>query len=145
MCGIAGWSRAAGVNDSLVQLDAMTSAIAHRGPDDRGTFADAGEGIAIGHVRLSIIDLSNAGHQPMPSDDGSVTLAFNGELYNYKELRHELEESGRAFHSRSDTEVAANAFATGDRRPWSALWACSPLRPGSRIRGDSCSRATRRA
>lgn len=111
MCGIAGWSRAAGPSDDLAQLEAMTSAIAHRGPDDRGTFANAVEGIAIGHVRLSIIDLSNAGHQPMSSDDGSVVLAFNGELYNYKELRHELEASGCAFRSRSDTEVVANALA----------------------------------
>ena len=111
MCGIAGWSRTGRWDGGLSQLDAMTAAIAHRGPDDHGTYSEAAAGIALGHVRLSIIDLSAAGHQPMASDDGTVVLAFNGELYNYQELRRELEALGRAFRSRSDTEVAVNALA----------------------------------
>lgn len=111
MCGIAGWSRARHWDGGLSQLNAMTAAIAHRGPDDHGTYCDTAAGIALGHVRLSIIDLSAAGHQPMASDDGTVVLAFNGELYNYRELRRELEALGRTFRSRSDTEVAVNALA----------------------------------
>lgn len=111
MCGIAGWSRPGHPAEDLSQLSAMTNAIAHRGPDDHGVFTRAEDGVALGHVRLSIIDLSSGGHQPMASDDASVVLAFNGELYNFKALRRELEALGRNFRSHSDTEVAVNALA----------------------------------
>ncbi len=82
----------------------MIEAIHHRGPDDRGVFLQAG--VALAHARLSIIDLSPAGHQPMANDDGSVQIIFNGEIYNYKMLREGLERSGKhRFKSHSDTEV----------------------------------------
>ena len=111
MCGIAGWQLAPGRTRDVAQLRAMATAIAHRGPDDHGEFVDAAAGVALAHRRLSIIDLTAAGHQPMAMDDGSVVLAFNGELYNYVELKRELEALGRTFRSRSDTEVMLVALA----------------------------------
>jgi asparagine synthase (glutamine-hydrolysing) len=111
MCGIAGWSLFGGESRELSQLEAMCAAIAHRGPDDAGVFSDAAAGIALGFRRLSIIDLSAGGHQPMASAGGFVVLVFNGELYNYLELKRELESLGHAFRSRSDTEVAVTALA----------------------------------
>ena len=111
MCGIAGWSLDGGDVRELSELGAMSAAIAHRGPDDQGTFADAAAGIALDFRRLRIIDLSEGGHQPMASADGSVVLIFNGELYNYLELKRELESLGRVFKSRSDAEVVLVALA----------------------------------
>jgi len=101
MCGIAGY---AGTHrpDLLVP---MCDAMAHRGPDDAGTWSDASAGVGLGHRRLSIIDLSAAGHQPMQSSDGSVWIAYNGETYNFQEHRDRLEQDGYPFRSRSDTEV----------------------------------------
>ena len=87
MCGIAGWSLGEGRVRKLSELGAMSAAIAHRGPDDQGVFADAEAGIALAFRRLSIIDLSAAGHQPMTTTDSAVVLVFNGELYNYLELK----------------------------------------------------------
>jgi asparagine synthase (glutamine-hydrolysing) len=89
-------------------LAAMTRSIAHRGPDDSGTFVRGPVGL--GQVRLSIIDLSAAGHQPMHSDDGSVTLVYNGEVYNFPALRRELEGRGARFTGRSDTEVVLRGY-----------------------------------
>ena len=89
----------------------MAEALSHRGPDDQGTYFDDGAGVALAHRRLSIIDLTTGGHQPMIASDNSVVLAFNGELYNFIALKRELEALGRSFHSRSDTEVAVNALA----------------------------------
>ena len=111
MCGIAGWYLKDGQSRDLSQLADMSLAIAHRGPDDQGTYADEPAGIALAHRRLSIIDLSAAGHQPMSTTSGSVTLAFNGELYNFLVLRQELESLGWTFRSQSDTEVVLNALA----------------------------------
>ncbi len=87
----------------------MARALSHRGPDDGGTFVDGAFGM--GHRRLSIIDLSPAGHQPMLTADGEIAIAFNGEIYNFELLRRELEALGACFRSRSDTEVALQAFA----------------------------------
>jgi len=101
---------AAGNGRELAQLDAMADAIAHRGPDDQGRFVDQDAGIALAHRRLSILDLTEAGHQPMATVDGSVVLIFNGELYNYRDLKRELEMLGHVFRSRSDTEVALGAL-----------------------------------
>lgn len=106
MCGIAG---IVGRADQAL-INAMTEALAHRGPDDGGTFTLARDQVALGHRRLSIIDRSPAGHQPMTSASGRFTLVYNGELYNYRELRQELEQSGHAFRSRSDTEVLLTAY-----------------------------------
>lgn len=102
MCGIAG-SWLPDVNDAAITR-ALRS-LAHRGPDDQGTYHDADSGVVLAHTRLSIIDLSPAGHQPMLSRDGQVALTYNGEIYNYAELRVDLEATGVGFHGHSDTEV----------------------------------------
>jgi len=113
MCGIAGFfesSRNRGVDECEEIVQRMTSALAHRGPDDEGTWTDADAGMALGHRRLAILDLSAEGHQPMHSADGRYVLTFNGEIYNFQELRRELENSGQGFRGHSDTEVMLAAF-----------------------------------
>lgn len=108
MCGIYGW-----INDASAspqQLDRMGKLIAHRGPDDRGQYFSASGRVALGHNRLSIIDLSDAGHQPMISDDSQVIVVFNGEIYNFKTLREELVSLGHTFRSRCDTEVLLHGY-----------------------------------
>jgi asparagine synthase (glutamine-hydrolysing) len=105
MCGISGWFLKEGMTRNDAHLEAMAEAIAHRGPDDRGYYYAYEHGVALAHNRLSIIDLSPAGHQPMASEDGQYVLSYNGELYNFQQLRTELEALGHTFHSRSDTEV----------------------------------------
>jgi asparagine synthase (glutamine-hydrolysing) len=87
------------------------AAMAHRGPDDAGKLVDAAAGLAIGHNRLSIIDLSPGGHQPMVNAGNGDILSFNGEIYNFRELRRELKAKGYRFQSQSDTEVLLHAFA----------------------------------
>jgi asparagine synthase (glutamine-hydrolysing) len=89
-------------------FEAAVSALAHRGPDDSGFFLNSEAGVAVGHTRLSILDLSPLGHQPMAS--GQVVLAFNGEIYNFRELRVELEAAGHVFRGQSDTEVLLNLY-----------------------------------
>jgi asparagine synthase (glutamine-hydrolysing) len=107
MCGIAGI-----FGSSMPAIAAaMSAAIAHRGPDDEGLFADAAEGIALAHRRLSIIDVSACGHQPMSYAGGRYTIVFNGEIYNFAKIRHELENLGHRFVSHSDTEVVLAAYA----------------------------------
>jgi asparagine synthase (glutamine-hydrolysing) len=101
MCGIAGY---AGLHRPEL-LEPMCAAMAHRGPDDAGTWCDAEAGVGLGHRRLSIIDLSPAGHQPMASADGSVWISYNGELYDFAEHRARLARGGYPFRSQSDTEV----------------------------------------
>ncbi len=108
MCGIAGFLSPPGrfgadALDDLARL-ACTS-LAHRGPDDEGTWIDAEAGVALAFRRLAIIDLSADGHQPMLSADGRFVIVYNGEIYNYRELRRELEAAGARFRSQSDTEV----------------------------------------
>jgi asparagine synthase (glutamine-hydrolysing) len=88
----------------------MADQIRHRGPDDRGTFADAAHGLALEHLRLSIIDLSPAGHQPMLNEDGTVVLIFNGEIYNFQGLREQLLSAGHRFISRTDSEVIVHGY-----------------------------------
>jgi asparagine synthase (glutamine-hydrolysing) len=88
----------------------MANRIVHRGPDDRGYYFDSEHRVAFAHNRLSIIDLSAAGHQPMSSEDGLFVLSYNGELYNFLELRTELEGLGHRFTSNSDTEVLLRSF-----------------------------------
>jgi asparagine synthase (glutamine-hydrolysing) len=104
MCGIAGFIG----NGSGKELEAMSREIAHRGPDDSGAYL--GNGVGLAFRRLSIIDLSPAGHQPMWSKDKSIAIIFNGEIYNYRELRVQLEKSGTAFVSHSDTEVLLELY-----------------------------------
>ena len=110
MCAIGGWllDPQARMDQAL---DRMMAAMAHRGPDDTGRFVDAAAGVALGHNRLSIIDLSPGGHQPMVNPDNGDVLTFNGEIYNFRELRRELEAKGYRFRSQSDTEVLLHAFA----------------------------------
>lgn len=109
MCGITGLINLNGAPVSPVVLKKMTDAIAHRGPDGEGHWIDGGVGL--GHRRLSIIDLSPAGHQPMISTDHRYVLSYNGEIYNYRELRAELEAAGFWFRSKTDSEVVLHALA----------------------------------
>ena len=114
MCGIAGFidlrCRTSGERlDSLAA--AMAETLRHRGPDDGGTWSDAEAGVALANRRLAIRDLSAAGHQPMLSDDGRYVLVYNGEIYDTRPLRAELEEYGYRFRGASDTEVLLNACA----------------------------------
>jgi asparagine synthase (glutamine-hydrolysing) len=108
MCGIAGLLLGAGKPVSPVTLKRMTDAIAHRGPDGEGSFIDGPCGL--GHRRLAIIDLSPAGRQPMATPDGRYVISYNGEVYNFNELRVELEALGHQFHSRTDSEVVLKAM-----------------------------------
>lgn len=108
MCGIAGVVPRDGSRPSEEVLDSMAQAIAHRGPDGQGLKVFAGCGLA--HRRLAIIDLSTSASQPMSSPDGRLSVVFNGEIYNFKELRLELEAAGRAFTTQSDTEVILAAY-----------------------------------
>lgn len=108
MCGIAGLFHTNGAPVSPVVLKRMTDVIAHRGPDGEGHYIDGGLGL--GHRRLSIIDLSAAGRQPMASEDGRYVIVYNGEVYNFGELRVELEAKGYRFRSRTDSEVVLKAL-----------------------------------
>ncbi len=98
------------IKDRASKLKAMQEALAHRGPDDKGAFFSPSYQASITHTRLSIIDLSDGGHQPMTSDDQRYTIAFNGEIFNYKKLRTQMELEGEQFNSRSDTEVILRLF-----------------------------------
>jgi len=114
MCGIAGVfdpARATNEDDLRAVAAAMADTLAHRGPDDHDTWVDAAEGIAFGHRRLAIIDLSPTGRQPMTSADGRYTVAYNGELYNHRELRAELVKLGARLRGSSDTEVLVESIA----------------------------------
>ncbi len=91
-------------------IDAMTDSLTHRGPDDRGTWLDGSLGVALGHRRLSVVDLSPAGHQPMISSDGRYVIVYNGEVYSTAEIRVELEKKGILFRGHSDTEVILEGF-----------------------------------
>jgi asparagine synthase (glutamine-hydrolysing) len=109
MCGIAGIFDTR-QRPEAATLDRMLDVLVHRGPDGSGTYFDGG--VALGHRRLSIIDISNAGAQPMEYADSRYAITYNGEVYNYVELREELEQLGYAFRSHSDTEVLLAAYAS---------------------------------
>ena len=114
MCGICGFVEVGGRStpaalESLV--GAMNATLAHRGPDGSGHWVHAPAGVALGHRRLAIIDVSASGSQPMLSRDGCIALSFNGEIYNYRALRRDLEAEGVQFRGSSDTEVLAEALA----------------------------------
>ncbi len=120
MCGIAGlldpgWS---GTAEELARLArAMARPLAHRGPDDEGTWCDGEAGVGFGHRRLAVIDLSPAGHQPMVSADGRWVAVYNGECYNAAELRAALPDRGRGLRGHCDTEVVVEAVAAWGLRP----------------------------
>ena len=128
MCGFAGFigsSGPAATRESAVR--AMIEAIRHRGPDDSGTWVDENSGLALGHRRLSIIDLSPAGHQPMISAPGRFVIAFNGEIYNFEELRCQLTKANAApdWRGHSDTEVLLAAIEAWGIAP--ALQRCAGM------------------
>ena len=104
MCGIAGFIG----NGDRGDLEKMVAAIKHRGPDDKGVFL--ADGIGLAHARLSIIDLSERGRQPMFNDDKSVGVIFNGEIYNFKKLRERLTKRGYKFKSNTDTEAIIRLY-----------------------------------
>jgi asparagine synthase (glutamine-hydrolysing) len=107
MCGIAGWVSCASVRPDEALLRRMCNAIHHRGPDSEGLFID--DQVALGARRLSIIDLTT-GDQPVRSADGAVTIVFNGEIYNFQDVRAELEAMGHQFHTQGDTEVVVQGY-----------------------------------
>lgn len=109
MCGIAGLLGGHNL-DLRPVIASMVRSIRYRGPDDAGDWVDPGAGVALGHARLSILDLSSEGHQPMKSAAGRYRLSYNGEIYNFVELRAELERAGAAFRGHSDTEVMLAAI-----------------------------------
>lgn len=113
MCGFAGFLQRVPTLEAHAMepvVRRMADTLAHRGPDDRGTWADPQAGIALGHRRLSVIDLSPEGHQPMASVTGRFLIAYNGEIYNFRDLRKELNAAGVAWRGYSDTEVMLAGF-----------------------------------
>jgi len=107
MCGIVGYSSPSTDPEAAAWLEAAVAALRHRGPDGTGTHIH--RDVALGHTRLAIIDLEG-GHQPMCTASGSIGITYNGELYNFKELRGDLEAKGHAFRTHSDTEVILAAY-----------------------------------
>ncbi len=124
MCGIAGFVESPHVaapfrdDEARALVHAMCRAIRHRGPDDEGTLVEPG--LALGMRRLSIIDVSS-GHQPIDNEDGSVSIVFNGEIYNFRELRETLEREGHRFYTRTDTEVIVHAYEQWGRGAFAKL------------------------
>ena len=111
MCGITGyWVRDCQPDAWLRDLPGAVQSLRQRGPDDSGTWVRTGGGVAFGHTRLSILDLSELGRQPMVSDDGDLVMVFNGEIYNFAEIRAELEKCGHHFRSSGDSEVVLAAL-----------------------------------
>lgn len=108
MCGIAGYIDLSGAPATLANIQRMTDALSHRGPDGEGHWLD--KQLAFGHRRLAIIDLTAAGNQPVLSQDGRYALIYNGEVYNFRELKRELLKSGYVFHSETDSEVVLYAL-----------------------------------
>jgi len=108
MCGIVAVLGRRGQHVPVSTVEAAAATLQHRGPDDKGTYVS--QEVAFGFRRLSIIDTSRAGHQPMSTDDGDLTIVFNGEIYNYVELKAELTSLGHRFRSTSDTEVLLTAY-----------------------------------
>ena len=110
MCGIAGFISKNSFHRLEASLPESLLTLSHRGPNDSGLFFDEKYGIGLGHRRLSVIDLSPAGRQPMVGDDGRVRIVYNGEVYNFKEIRKTLKEKGHAFRTGTDTEVVLKAY-----------------------------------
>ena len=125
MCGICGIINFNNLPVSKEPILNMMRIMKHRGPDDEGVFFE--NNVGLGFVRLSIIDLTPAGHQPMLSDDGRFVLVFNGEIYNYLELREELQKAGVSFHTNTDSEVLLKAYIHWGEscfHRFNGMWAC---------------------
>ncbi|MGI0483746.1 asparagine synthase (glutamine-hydrolyzing), partial [Geminocystis sp. CENA526] len=111
MCGIGGILTSSAFRDSLDTLiHKVRSSLTHRGPDDQGTYINPTKNVAFAHTRLSILDLSSAGHQPMSTEDERYWITFNGEIYNFQEIRSNLEKQGEIFKSHTDTEVILKLY-----------------------------------
>ena len=112
MCGICGKVNFNGGEVSRELITEMSSRLSHRGPDAEGIYVKHGTtaSVGLGHKRLSIIDLSQAGVQPMSNEDKSVWMVFNGEIYNFQELRQDLESQGHRFNSQTDCEVVIHLY-----------------------------------
>jgi len=112
MCGIAGYKNLTNKQEQIQEqlLHAMQQSIVHRGPDGHGIWKSDIYQIGFAHRRLSIIDLSDAGSQPMTDEYQSIVICFNGEIYNYKKLRAKLEARGHLFRSKTDTEVLVHGY-----------------------------------
>jgi len=111
VCGVTGFINYNNpIKNMQIVVHRMNDQLAHRGPDDRGIWVDEQAGIALGHPRLSIIDVSCEGRQPMISESGRYVIAYNGEVYNFQKLKKELQIKGHIFRSHSDTEVMLAAF-----------------------------------
>jgi asparagine synthase (glutamine-hydrolysing) len=119
MCRIVGRVLRDGKNNFVEGLSLMLRSVAHGGPDDEGTYFD--EKVALGHRRLSIIDLSKGGHQPMLTEAKDIVISFNGEIYNYQELKKELEADGITFQTKTDTEVILKAYQKWDTHAFDKL------------------------
>jgi asparagine synthase (glutamine-hydrolysing) len=152
MCGICGKINFNHQEIHTTLVERMCRSFSYRGPDDEGIYiskvTDSGarqqSGVGLGHQRLSIIDLSDAGRQPMSNEDGTIWIVYNGEIYNYRELADELKKKGHQFKSNTDTEVVLHlyeeegpnavnrlngmfAFAIWDEKI-NRLWICRPHR-----------------
>jgi len=126
MCGIAGIVNFRGRAVNQVEIERLTDLVAHRGPDGAGHWFSAERNVALGHRRLAIIDPGAGGYQPMLSQDGRHVIVFNGEIYNFLELRRELEAQGEKFRTQSDTEVilaAWRAWQEGMLSRFNGMWA----------------------
>jgi len=125
MCGLAGFAG----EGSVLQLGRMAASLHRRGPDDEGFFTTRNVGFAF--RRLSVIDLET-GHQPVANEDGTIHAMLNGEIYNFKELRSELQVGGHRFKTGSDSEVMSMPTSIGAMNAFQNSTACSPLRCGIR-------------
>ena len=136
MCGLVGWLAPPGSDSTELDaaVDRMSATLVHRGPDDAGRWTDAAAGVGLGFRRLSILDLSPTGHQPMLSADGRYACVFNGEVYNHRDLRAELEGRGARFRGTSDTEVIVEAAAAyGAEATVGRLWGMFALALWDRV------------
>ena len=121
MCGLGGYMLSQAQFPTQNILETIINQILHRGPDGQGVYENRNHKIGLAHTRLSIQDLSSNGHQPMINENGTVVLVYNGELYNFKELRSELEKKGKKFKSHSDTEVLLNLYLNEGQKMLSKL------------------------
>ena len=111
MCGICGLLKLPGQKPiSRDMLQQMSDLISHRGPDDAGTYVSPNADIGLANRRLSIIDPSDSGRQPFTNEDGNIWVVYNGETYNYAEMRSYLQDRGHSFHSNTDTEIIAHLY-----------------------------------
>src|SRR5271155_3320931 len=133
ICGVVSVDREARIDPGV--LAGMRDTLAHRGPDDSGAYV--GPGVGLAHRRLSIIDLRPEGRQPMSNEDDSVRIVFNGEIYNFEELRRGLVAAGHRFRSRTDTEVIVHLYEEVGVKCLDRCVGCSRLRCGTSA-GAAC-------